>query len=88
MLVAYSCHYCHLVLDMENTTSHQMEVLYGPNQNTIVEAKQNKRVAVQIARCTLPAPPKVGQAVCVCVALSEERLTDVTRFVLVVKNTL
>ncbi|XP_064652113.1 trafficking protein particle complex subunit 9-like isoform X2 [Lineus longissimus] len=55
--------HCFLVLDVLNTTTHEVDLMYSSENRVILEAKESKRIAVRVGRCSgLPAAEvhKVG----------------------------
>ncbi|KAL5013151.1 hypothetical protein ScPMuIL_007421 [Solemya velum] len=47
---------CFLVFDVQNVSSHQIEIQYS-DQKLLIEHNQVRRVAVEIELCVFPAPP-------------------------------
>ncbi|CAM1328735.1 TRAPPC9 (predicted) [Pycnogonum litorale] len=53
VLPAETASHCYLVLDILNTTSHEMEVQYTDDKRMLIEAHETCRVPVPIERCPL-----------------------------------
>ncbi|KAG1654106.1 Protein brunelleschi [Nymphon striatum] len=59
--------HCYLVLDILNTTAHEMEVLYTNTKRMLIEAHETCRVPVPIERCPLAkfnSAPECSEDVC------------------------
>ncbi|CAH1247732.1 TRAPPC9 [Branchiostoma lanceolatum] len=56
ILPAPSPRHCHLTLDLQNVTKHEVVISYPDNDDLIIESKQLKRIAVRVERFSLPEP--------------------------------
>ena len=46
-------HQCYIVLDLLNTSIHEMDLHYTSNKHLLIEAKESCRVPVPIDRCSV-----------------------------------